>query len=83
MGRKKNTVLQGVGSDSANWTEARTAHLVAACLGETVKGATTSTGYKSAEWTAITQTGSLMESIIVKILVIDSIDSTAINNLIY
>jgi len=53
MGRKKNTVLQGVGSDSANWTEARTAHLVAACLGETVKGATTSTGYKSAEWTKV------------------------------
>jgi hypothetical protein len=56
MGRKKNTVLQGGGYESANWTEARTAHLVAACLGETVKGATTSNGYKSAEWTAITAT---------------------------
>jgi hypothetical protein len=56
MGRQKNSLLvhgQGVVPESASWTDVRTAHLVAACLAETIKGVSTSAGFKSSEWTSI------------------------------
>ena len=56
MDRQKNSLLvhgQGVVPESASWTDVRTAHLVAACLAETIKGVSTSAGFKSSEWTSI------------------------------
>jgi len=45
--------VQGFVPEIASLTEARTVHLVAACLAETVKGVSTSSGFKSGEWTSI------------------------------